>query len=265
MNTPDAETLMAYADGELDDAETARVHAYLQTDETARAEVERLRRTATLVKAAFEPSLLAPVPDRMIDTVLNSPASSPNVVPMRTARLGRDSRPAAQHWGLAAAACLALLVAGSAGVWWSQTGSSGDGEGLIALGPVLPGSALADILETKPSGVMQASNAAKTSRLGVVATFRDKSDRVCREVEVLAGASEHRPVAAGVACRLPGGGTWIVEGAARVAAAPEAPDAGYVPSGASESDALDGLLKILGAQSSLSPDDEQRLLDSHWQ
>lgn len=265
MIVPDAETLMAYADGELDDAGAAQVHAYLLTDERARAEVERLRRTATLAKAAFEPSLLAPVPDRLIDAVLNPPAMAWNVVSMRPARAVGGRRPAVQFWRMAMAACLALLVAGSAGVWLSQTDSSPDGEGLIALGPVRPGSALADILETKPSGALQASDANRTARLGVVATFRDKSDRVCREVEVLAGASEHRPVAAGVACRIPRAGTWIVEGAARVAAASEASGAGYLPSGASESDVLDGLLKILGARSSLSPDDEQRLLDSHWQ
>lgn len=35
----------------------------------------------------------------------------------------------------------------------------------------------------------------------MVATFRDKSDRVCREVEVFDAGDQHRPLAAGVACR----------------------------------------------------------------
>lgn len=280
MTTPNAETLMAYADGELDATEAETVRAYLTTDAAARAEVESLRRTAALAKAAFEPIAHAPVPDRLIDAVLQAPTAPPvqapapqasktspsNVVPLSQARRS-GVRSFTSLMPMAAAACLTLLVAGAAAFWWHENVSpTATSQQLIALGPVSQGSALAEVLEAQPSGVMRAADAANTTRVGVVATFRDKANRVCREVEVLLGASEHRPVSAGVACReATPAGTWIVEGAARVAQAPTASGEGYVPSGAAESDALDGLLRILGAQASLSPEDEQALLQRQWQ
>ncbi len=53
MNDPDklAEQLSAYVDGELDDKERAAVQAMLRENATARAELERLRETAAMVRA----------------------------------------------------------------------------------------------------------------------------------------------------------------------------------------------------------------------
>ena len=96
----------------------------------------------------------------------------------------------------------------------------------------------------------------------VIATFRDRKARVCREIEVL--DADMQAKLAGAACRDPASGTWIVEGVARIAAAPVSQGSTFVPSGTDEKDALDGLLTVLGASKALTADEEQRLIAKGW-
>ena len=101
-------------------------------------------------------------------------------------------------------------------------------------------------------------------RLTVIATFRDRGKRICREIELLAPPSAGaQPLVAAVACRA-GTGGWIVEGAVRLAETTRPGQSGYEPSGVGEQDALAGLLNVLGASPVLSASEESELIGSRW-
>lgn len=252
------EMLMAYADGALPEAERAQIAAALENDAEARAIVAEFRRTAELSRAAFANVLTEPVPDRLVKTVLGTPTPTANVVDLTRAR-----KPRSMLWrtALPLAASL-LLVIGFAAALLLRPQPAGP---LMALGPVPSAAPLAGVLETKASGV-PVTLASRTpeglDRLMVVATFRDRKERICREVEAL--DPNMQPQIAGVACRDPANGTWIVEGSARIAATAPPSGRDFVPSGADQKDALDGLLAVLGATRALPANEEQGLLAGGW-
>jgi anti-sigma-K factor RskA len=252
------EMLMAYADGALAEAERAEIAAALENDAEAQAIVAEFRRTADLSRAAFADVLTEPVPDRLVNTVLGTPTLTTNIVD-----LARGRKPRSTMWRTALPlAASVLLVIGVATVLLLRPQPAGP---LMVLGPVPSAAPLADVLETKASGVavtLASRTAEGLDRLMVVATFRDRKARICREIEAL--DPNMQPQIAGVACRDPANGTWIVEGSARIASTAPAGGRDFTPSGADEKDALDGLLAVLGATRALPADEEQGLLARGW-
>lgn len=264
MTRPTDETLMAYADDDLPPDERRLVSDYLATDDEARAMVERLQTAAGLTRQAFDAIdarplpdglaariLAAPVPDHLrgaAATVASERSGTVVTLPHRAPLTPR----AWLDWRIAAA--LALMIGGSAGFLAGRdVGRSGLD---VALGALPDGSALAQVLETRPSG-------STVDRISVVASFRDRNARLCREFEWLAPADRHATaIAAAVACR-DAGGRWTVEGAARLAVA-EATTKDFRPSGVPERDALDSLLTLLGAQPVMSPAEETALIANGW-
>src|SRR5690242_6433541 len=92
MSDPDDSLLMAYADGERDPVAAGRVEAALERDPELQRKVERLRRSAHLVRAAFS----------------HSPCQS--ALSRRNVAMGRTApRP---RYALLAA-CVALFMAGA--------------------------------------------------------------------------------------------------------------------------------------------------------
>lgn len=264
MTRPTDEMLMAFADDALDPADRARVEAYLATDVEAQALVETFRRTAALARDAYAAPLREPAPDSLVQAISKAPA--PGRPSSEPARLAPDSaevvdlaahrrlaRPA-EAWRLPLAASLALLVGLAAG-YLASGGSTSRSADQFALGAVSRSAPLADALERRPSG-------STSGRHVIVATFRDKQDRACREIELLGTTQPPRAEIAGVACRGRDG-TWTVEGAARLAAPAPARD-GIEPSGVAERDALDSLLNMLGAKPVLSPAEEKALIERGW-
>jgi Putative zinc-finger len=256
------ELLNAYIDGALDTDTRAKVEAHIKTDAAARELLEKLSRANALAGQAFDDPLREPVPQTLIDTILSRPGGAQ---PDRTFR-SHTWRP--RPWSIRAyamplAAALALAIGIGAGLFLGrQPAQAPDG---LALGPVDPTNPLHRLLETHPSGrfVEIDRPRGQARRLSVVATFRDRHTRACREVEVLPAWTDHQPLAAGVACRA-AQGSWVVEGAARLAQAPSTTGQAFEPSGVSEKDALDGLLAMLGAQAALSAEEEQALMQRGW-
>jgi anti-sigma factor RsiW len=252
------EMLMAYADGALSETERAEIAAALENDAEARAIVAEFRRTAELSQAAFADVLTEPVPDKLVNTVLGTQTPTTNVVDLTRAR-----KPRVTMWrtALPLAASMLLVIGLAAALLLREQPATQ----LITLGPVPSAVPLAEILETKPSGV-PVTLARRTpdglDRVMVVATFRDRKERICREVEALDPNMQAR--IAGVACRDPASGTWIVEGSARIASTPPPSGGDFVPSGADQKDALDGLLAVLGATRALPTEEEQALLARGW-
>ena len=93
----------------------------------------------------------------------------------------------------------------------------------------------------------------------VIATFRDRAGRVCREIEVSASGAASAPVIGAVACRL-ADGVWYVEGAARMASS----DPAYSPASGGDAPAIQGILSAIGAKKALTRSEEEALLKSGW-
>ncbi len=255
------ETLMAYADGALPQAEAAEVAAALESDSEARALVENFRRTADLSRAAFRDIVAEPVPDVLVRTVLGSKTHTASVTEFVPARKPRTS-----NWrsALPLAASVLLVVGLTAALLLRPMPPASPAQ-MFSLGPVPPTTQLSELLEKRASGApaaLRGREAQGAEHLMVVATFRDRKARICREVEMLDRNMQAQ--LAGVACRDPARGTWIVEGTARIAASPPSGGSDFVPSGAEEKDALEGLLGVLGATKALPTEEEQRLIAEGW-
>ena len=264
MTRMDEETLNAYVDGTLDADARAGVEAMLETDAAARELLQKLRRANTLANEAFDAPMHEPVPQALIDTILRRPGRDP----ARDRSTTRLQPRAPRAWSIRAyaiplAAALALAVGIGTGLLLGRQVAQAPDQ--LALGPVHAESPLHRLLESHASGRFLGIDGPgkQARRLGVVATFRDRNARACREVEVLPAGTDQQPLAAAVACRRAQGG-WVVEGAARLAAAPSATGQGFEPSGVLEKDALDGLLGMLGAQAALSAEQEQALMQRGW-
>lgn len=258
------ETLNAYADGALDADARAEVESQLATDAAARAFLEKLRRANALAREAFAEPFQEPPPQTLIDMILQAPdtVESDGVIPLD---VPTSRRRTIRHYSLPLAAALALAIGLAAGLLLGR--QPAQEPNAVALGDVAPGSQMYRLLERHPSGSILDMPAQQglAQRLSVVATFRDRHARPCREIEVLPPVNAgQQPLAAAVACRGPNG-SWTVEGTVRLTYAPSATAGQFEPSGVPEKDALDGLLAMLGAQTALSSDDERLMMQRGWQ
>ncbi|MEM7774889.1 MAG: hypothetical protein AAF732_04720 [Pseudomonadota bacterium] len=270
------EVLMAYADGRID-ADTARaVESYLRNDPEARDFVASLRRTAPILAAAVNAPMEEEPPAHLVDLIRNAPTpdttedtssaksswAASNVVPLF--KRGSPIR----HSLLPLAACVTLTAGIALGMYVRDMMHGHGAAGTIAIGVVPEDSKLAEVLETRASGtVVDVSSDASAT---VVATFRDRQGRACREFELLSKqtetdtvAADQYPVAAAVACRETPR-AWRIIGAFRIGNKADDDTSDFVPSGANEADALKALIATIGVSTMLSPDAEARLLSSGW-
>ena len=187
------ETLMAYADGELDPATRGAVERAIRADPTLAAKVRQHTAIRSTVFAAFAPIASEPVPPR-----LTSATRSGKVIQLNTARTARTEpsqerrRWSWAEWGGVAAALMVGVLAGGAGVIGLQDQPAlvaGAGGALQAQG------GLAEALSTQLAG---SGAAGAPVRIGV--SFEAKDGGYCRSF--IMGA------AAGLACR--DGAQWKV-------------------------------------------------------
>lgn len=261
---PDDETLMAFADGCLDAEERARVARYLATDAEARALVAEFERTADLTRRAFEPIAELPPAKELVDRILDERGGvrSSNVVDLPR-RGTTDRRLSARAIALAASVVLVLglAVLHQLGLRLPRT----EPELSVSIGPLPSGGRIAQMLETRPSNeVVTFSDDPKSERvdLMVVASFKDKSNRYCRELELVRGAPSASAVTFAIACRDTAGG-WVIEGAARHAP-PQDHGTSFTPAGHGASTAVEGILAELGAGPALANEEEAALLARGW-
>lgn len=262
---PDDETLVAFADGVLAADEAEKVAAFVAGNEDARRFVELLQSSGNLAKGAYDAALLDhPSDAKLTALILGAPADAASATVV--ALPSRPSRaPAISRFTLPMAAAIALIVGGVGGFEFGRRGVAPEqfAGADVAVGPVARGTALATLLDEKPSGETLSVPGASSRDLMVVASFRDAKGRICREFEILA-AELGGPVTAGIACRNDGG-SWHVEGAAQLAKAPEPSAQDFSPASGDEAAAIEGLLKAVGAKPALSRTDEDALLKSKWQ
>ncbi len=249
MSEFDDETLMAFADGELDEKTRQAVEKAMDSDEALVERVALFIRTAALSKQALDPLLDQPVPEALRASVAemtdgDAGEAEDTVVPF--AAPARQTAGGRSRWAMPLAASVALVVGGLAGFLIAQTPNDAAG-GLTAarfdqsgLSEALRSVAAGDEITLKESG----------DRLRMIASFRNVDDQLCREFEI---DRPDRTTFVSVACRA--GDTWSVQ--FTVAAASQS-DSGYAP--ASSLEALDAYLQAVGAGEPLSEEAEREAL-----
>ncbi|MCZ7888928.1 anti-sigma factor family protein [Agrobacterium salinitolerans] len=240
----DDETLMAFADGELDEATSLRLEMALETDEALAERLAVFLDTRVALAAAMKPLIDEPVPDalaasvrRMVEKAEPGPsrAEDDNIIGFRRREKPEAPRPG-QHWLIPVAASILAIVTGVGGFMAGRSS-------------VEPGtsfeSALSAALDRQPSGSDIVLG--QSQGLRIVASFVDRQGELCREYEL----KQQRESTVTVACRS--GGTWVT----RLALSSSRTD-GYVP--ASSQETIDTYLASIEAGTPLSAEEEQRVL-----
>jgi hypothetical protein len=189
------ETLMAYADSELDAATRQAIEAAMAKDPQLAAEVERHRALRSELRAAFGGVLEEPVPPRLLDTAKSAPAGVlEKVTDLATARAARE-RPGGRQWswpqwGAIAASLIVGVLAGRSAMQGPSM--------LVATraGQVVATGALAEALTERPAG-----RVAGAQDLAIGVSFVAKSGEYCRTFTARD--------AAGLVCRT--GDAWRVQ------------------------------------------------------
>ncbi len=115
--------LVAYLDGEVDEAERCEIEALLDADPAARDKLAALAESAALVRSAFDEVMHEPIPDRLIAAARGETVSagrSGEIVPFRL-RQAAGRAPVGSSWwfGLPLAASLFGLLLGAAAAYLS--------------------------------------------------------------------------------------------------------------------------------------------------
>ena len=205
------ETLMAYADGELDPAARAAVEAVMRENPDVERRVAQHRALRERIRAAYAPELSMPIPDQLMST-MTAAWSEPgaNVIDLQAAR-NRGARksilvPARSAWRSLASLAASVLVGVGIGYFVFQQTQSPfmrrmDG-GFAARGD------LAHALSTQ-----LVAEQAPGSAVSIGLSFLAKSGDYCRTF-VLSGTV----APSGIACRH--GQEWQIESLVQEPAAP---------------------------------------------
>ena len=196
------DTLMAYADGELDAATREAVEAAMREDAEIGRRVAHHRALREAMRGAFSAVLDEPVPERLIAAARGQTAAAKAaVVDLSVAReAARHKVSAAPRWQPAAMAASLLLGLGLGFLAWHGPRAliqPGSGGGLIA------GAALAEVLSTQLSDDRAAARAAITGL-----SFRNKSGGYCRTFSLTGNEAS-----SGLACRE--GNDWRIQALAQ--------------------------------------------------
>jgi anti-sigma factor RsiW len=251
------EMLMAFADGELDAAETEAVARAIETDPEVAGRVATFMATRNAVRGAFGRIVSQRPPDRLFNTVMGTPETFPRVQGQREAGsappfespANENRRPPAWR-PIALAASFAAAVAGGAGYVFGTRGiEPGSALAVVATTP----EAIATLLSAPAEG--QATPLVGPSATGTVTgTYRLREGRICRSFEVRHAPSNTGAEALG--CR--DAGNWRITVAMPRAGA----DGVFRP--ASGDATIDAFLDAGGAGPALSRTDVEALARAGW-
>jgi hypothetical protein len=189
------ETLMAYADGELDASARAAVEAAMRADPEIARRVAQYREQQEKLRAAYESELAEPVPDRLL-AVLRDRGSA-----RRSPRTGSMS----SRWRYALAASVVVAIGLAIFAWQRPALVQERGGALVASGELARG--LSDTLSGDPlAGDVQ---------IGM--SFLAKSGEYCRSFMLRESA--------GLACRR--GDHWLIHDLTQLPQAGSAQSGGY--------------------------------------
>ena len=271
------ELLMAYADGELDSAEHARVETCLQQSPEAAARLAVFAATGRGLADIFGKPMQEPVPQRLVDAIY-APASvaAPvgtaigtayeNVVPfaVRRHQARVASRPVFQRHLSLAAACVTLLAVGAGSYWFFNQPAGQPSESfalaLSGSGERIASAELASVLDTVLGDkTAVAVIAGKEATIKPMFTFATADKNFCRQYEITRGQAQ---AIAGVACRG-SAGQWHVE--THVAFEPDSAIGGQIkPAGKEGVEAVEAAVNRLISGDVLGNDQEAELMRQGW-
>ncbi len=201
MKIPD-ETLMAFADGELDAAAAAVVEAAVRDDPAIAARVAEHRGLRARLQAAYAGDLAEPVPQRLLAAARPpSAAAAQKVADIAAARV-RRTRP---RWRPALSIAASLLIGIAVGFFgWRQSDSIVRQD---SRGALIAGGSLARALSGQFAGERSSG-----SGIQIGLSFLSKSGTYCRTFSISKPASS-----SGLACRIDA--NWRINVLARSAEA----------------------------------------------
>ena len=214
----DDQTLMAYADGELDEVQRAEIAAAMEQDPELAHRVQRQRALRAEVAGAFASVIDQPLPERLVAATRGGGVESAQRTQPRAEVVqfpGRVAPPVGRQWGgrqwAAMAASLVLGVLLSLKLFTSPEPLMTASHGALAAS-----GALARALDQQ-----QASTQRESDLVQIGVTFRTRDGRYCRSFALRAADT------AGLACHVDG--EWQIpvtaaapaaEGGLRPAASP---------------------------------------------
>jgi len=212
MSIPD-ETLMAFADGELDPAARAQVELALLEDPSLAQRVARHVALRQRVRSAYASELTEPVPQRLLDAARSQAGRTNNVVNLQAARdaKARDaaaSKTAAYGWRPAAAIAASLVIGFGLGYWDLYRDQTATPLARGADGALSARGALAKALSTQLAASQSAS-----SEVHIGVSFLAKNGEYCRTFSLNGPVSP-----SGLACRH--GEQWRIESLGQSSDAP---------------------------------------------
>lgn len=243
------ETLMAYVDGELDDAATARIDELLAGDDQLRDRIDLFAQSRDLAAAALGPLAHEDVPAALARSVramvdLDARESHSNILAFARAQKNQPKR-IWPGWSLASAAAALLLVAGSTGYLVGAGSMSKDiGSDLATISDP----AIIKALSEQPSG--KPMDVANTGRvIEPIVSFKLEDGTLCREFQLKEPASKG---VLSIACLEKD--RWQTH----LLLASSKPEEGYMPAGAAET--VDAYLASIHAGPPLEISEEQNAL-----
>lgn len=237
----DDETLMAYVDGELPPPAADRVRIAIGRDPALAARAEIFAQTRSRLSAAAMDGP-APVPPLLLDRVRAIAEAASEERPALGARV-LPFRPRLAGWlPPAIAASVAMVIGWGLGHYGARHTDRHD-----QFSGTISSPDLAQALVEVPSGRFRDL---PDGRLTAVATFRDASDNLCREIE--RSTPQDRTIA--VACHE--NRQWVLSFTVRTASAASAAD--YAP--ASSQETLDAFLAARGMGEPMEAGEEEAAL-----
>lgn len=252
------ETLMAFADKQLDAAERQRVSAILADNPELMERVRKFEETGASLGKVYNTLIESPVPASLVDYVRRLPVGEQSAVTdLAAARRARESAPrnvtpvSRSGWQpVALAASICLAVGGAAG--WLAHGTFDT--------PSAKAAALLQVaLETVPGGSEAVMPVGGNDFIRVMpaVTFRDKDRQFCRQY-LVSGAV--KAATEGVACRAADGG-WNVK--LELAKAPARTGLGTATG--AKSAGVGALIEQIMDGDEVTAAEQRRLIDSKWQ
>lgn len=251
----DRDLLAAFVDGALSPEDAAAVVMHLADHPDDQAHVDDLIAANELLAAAYGAPLHEPVPEAIRVAIMGAaPAATRDAPPAAPVLPFRPRRRSAVWLGGALA-----LAASLAAVAVLMPGSPGPAAGgLLAVGPVAPGSDLERAIAGLPS--LAPDTLAGGQEVMILGTLRDAGGRYCREVEIIAEAAARLDTA--IACTT-GSGGWAIEIAVQEAL-PGSDGEGFAMASGSGAGVMGAFLDRIGAGQVLDPAAEAQAIGTGW-
>ena len=252
------EILMAYVDGELEDKQAEDIRKAIETDSEALKRVEIFRDSSAMLQGVYDAPLQEPVPKRLIDTVMSFKADKPAPGLLESVvaflRMSPSWKPT-----YALVATVALLI--GAGTVYLATNITQPDRKHYSM--TLNGGDFSMGLETTASGQFFTIGD-QGIQVMPVATFLDKSNRYCRQYDVVARQDKNVRISQGIACRNKSGKwtTMITINSHPSDPLPTDTNSGYIPAG--EDDFIDIIFSQIMASPPMTLERESELIDQAW-